>query len=108
MLRLAVKEKSPLALRADAEKFQFVGDGFKTILLGNLLLDFRRKTFLKLNHFGALRADEMMVMAVASLLHQFKPRRAIMKMKPLHDAGFFQQVHRAINRSEVTDRKSVV
>ena len=90
---MAVREKSPLALRTDAEKFQLVGDGLETVLSGNLLLDFRRKTFLKLHHLGALRADEMMMVSVAPLLHQFKPRRAIMKMKPFHDAGFFQQVH---------------
>lgn len=46
-----VKGESSLTFRTDSEKFQFVGDGFKTVSGGNLLFYFAGKTLFNFNHF---------------------------------------------------------
>ena len=43
----------------------------------------------------------MMVMAVIAFADEFEPRRAVAKIKPLHHAHFFKQVHRAVNRRQI-------
>jgi hypothetical protein len=91
-----------LAFRADAEKFKFVRDPFEAIRTGNARFNLGRETFLNFNHLRAARANQMMVMAVVAFTHQFKPRRAIAEIKPLHHPHPFQQVHRPVNRRQIT------
>ena len=91
-----------LALRADAEKFQFMTDGLEFVLDGNALLNFRRKAFVNLNDPRAFRANQMMVMAVVALAHQFKPRCAVAEIKPPDHIHFFEQVHGPVNGRQIT------
>jgi hypothetical protein len=95
-------EKSPLAIRTDSKKFQLVGHGFEPVLGGNPFLNFLREAFFNLHDFRTFRADQMMVMAVIILADKFEPRRAVAEIKPLHHSHFLQQVHRAVNRGQVT------
>src|SRR5271155_23631 len=85
-----------LAIRADAEKFKLVRHGLKTVCRGDAFLDFGGKTFLDLHNLRAARADQMMVMAVVALADEFKPRRAVAEIKPLHHPHFFKQMHGAV------------
>ena len=100
-MRPVGEEKSPLALRTDPEKFQLVRDGLEAVLFRYFPLDLRRKTFLQFNGLRAFRANEMMVMAIVPLLHQFKPRRAIVKVKPFDHTHLLQQVHGAVDGREI-------
>jgi hypothetical protein len=79
-----------------------VGDGFEAVSGGDSFLNYVREAFVNLDDFRALRADQMVVMAVVVFADEFEPRGAIAKIKPLHDADFLQQVHRAINGRQVT------
>ena len=90
-----------LALRANAEKFKFVGHAFETIRGGNARLNLARKTFLDFDHFRAAQANQMMVMAVIAFADQFKPRRAVAEVKPLHHPHLFEQMHGAVNRRQI-------
>ena len=56
---------------------------------------------MKLDHSGAARADQMMVMAVIAFLQQLKPRDAVAEFEALDHAHAFQQVHRAIHRRQI-------
>jgi hypothetical protein len=90
-----------LAVRADAEKFKLMRHGLEAVCRRNPLLDLGWKTFHDLHNFRATRANQMMVMAVVVFADQFKPGRAIAKIKTLDHAHFFQQMHRTINCREV-------
>ena len=91
-----------LALRADAEKFQFVTDSLELVSGGNAPLNFFRKAFVNLDDFRTFRANQMMVMAVVALADEFKPRRAVAEIKPFDHAHFFEQVHGPINCGQIT------
>ena len=91
-----------MAVRADAEKFKLVRHGLEAVCRGDAFLDFGGKTFHDLHDFRAARADQMMVVAVVAFADEFKPRRAVAKIKPLHHPHFFEQVHGTINRRQVT------
>src|ERR1700722_17078798 len=101
-LKTCSQEKSPLSLRADSKKFQLVCHGFEFVFGGDALLNFFWKTFFNLDDFGTIRANEMMVMAVIVFTDEFKSCCAVAEIKPLHDAHFFEQMHRAVNCREVT------
>lgn len=90
-----------LALRANAEKFKFVSHAFKTIRGGNARLNLAREAFLDFDHSRTARANQMMVMAVIAFADQFKSRRAVAKVKPLHHPHLLQQVHRTVNRRQI-------
>lgn len=90
-----------LALRADAQKFQLVRHGLEAVCRRDALLDLAGKTFGDFHDFRAARADEMMMVAVVALADEFKPRRAIPKIKTLHHPHLFEQVHGTINRRKV-------
>jgi hypothetical protein len=90
-----------LALRANAEKFKFVGYTFEAVRGGNARLNLARKTFLDFDHFRAACANQMMVMAVIAFTDQFKPRRAVAEVKPLHHPHLFEQMHGAVNRRQI-------
>jgi hypothetical protein len=94
-------EKSPLAGRADSKKFQLVGHGFEAVLSGNTRLNFTEKTLVNLDDLRAPRANQMVVMAVVALADEFKPRRAVAKIKPFYHAHLLQQVHGAINGGQI-------
>ena len=91
-----------LALRANAEKFKFVGHAFEAIRGGNARLNLAWKTFLDFDHSRTARANQMVVMAVVAFTNQFKPRRAVAEIKPLDHAHFFEQVHGPVNRRQIT------
>ena len=91
-----------LALRANAEKFKFVGHAFKAVRGGNVRLNLAGKAFVNLDDSRTFRANQMMVMAVVALADQFKPRRAVAEIKPLDHVLFFKQVHGPINRCQIT------
>ena len=95
------EEKSPLAIRTNPKKFQFVGHGLEAVFGGDSFFNFSEKTFLNLHDLRAFGADQMMMMAVIVFPNQFKARRAVAKIKPLDHAHFLQQVHGAINGGEV-------
>jgi hypothetical protein len=92
---------SLLALRAKAEEFKFVGHAFEAVRGGDARLNLAREAFLDFDHFRAARANQMMVMAVVAFADQFKPRRAVAEVKPLHHPHLFQQVHGAVNRRQI-------
>jgi hypothetical protein len=92
---------SLLALRAKTEEFKFVGHAFETVRGGNAFLNLARKTFLDFDHLRTARANQMMVMAVVTFANQFKPRRAVAEIKPLHHSQLFQQVQGAVNRRQI-------
>jgi hypothetical protein len=100
-LKTGSQEKSPLALRADSKKFKLVRHGFEFVFGGDLPLNFFRKAFFNLNDLGTIRADQMMVMAIVIFTDKFKSRRTIAKIKPLHHAHFFEQVHGTVNRRQI-------
>ena len=91
----------PLALRADAEKFKFVGHVLKAVRGGNARFNLAWETFCNFDHFRAARANQMMVMAVVALADQFKPRRAVAEIKPLHHPHFFEQMHGTVDSRQV-------
>jgi hypothetical protein len=95
-------EKSPLTSRANTEKFQLVGDGFETVLSGDPFLNFLREAFFNLHDLRTFGADQVMVMAVVILADEFKPRRAVAEIKPLYHPHLLQQVHRTVNRGQIT------
>ncbi|MGA2788562.1 MAG: hypothetical protein ABSF60_13655 [Verrucomicrobiota bacterium] len=90
-----------LALRANAEKFKFVGHILEAVCGGNALFNRARKTLLDFDHFRAAHANQMMVMSVITFANQLKPRRAVAKIKPLHHSHLFEQVHGAVNRRQI-------
>jgi hypothetical protein len=79
-----------------------VGHGFEAVSGGDSFLNFLRKTFLDLHDFRALRADQVMMVAVVVFANKFEPRGPVAKIKPLHHAHFLQQVHRAVNGRQIT------
>jgi len=91
-----------LAFGADAKKFQLVADGLEFVFVGNALLNFRRKTFVNLDHFRAFCADQVMVMAVVALADQLEPRRPVAEIIPLDHVHLLEQVHGPINRRQIT------
>ena len=90
-----------LALRANAEKFKFVGHAFKAVRGGNVRLNLAGKAFLDFDHSRTARANQMMVMTVIAFADQFKPRRAVAEVKPLHHPHFFEQMHGAVNCRQI-------
>lgn len=92
-LKTGSREKFPLALRTDSEKFKLVRHGLEFVFGGDAFLDFFGKTFSNLHDFGTIRADQMMVVAVVIFTDKFKPRRAIAEIEPLDHAHLFEQVH---------------
>jgi hypothetical protein len=96
------RKKSPRAVRTDSKKFELVGYGLEAVLRGDPFFNSFRKAFFDLHDCGTFFADQMMMMAVVVFADEFEPRRAIAKIKPLHHAHFFQQVHRAVNGRQIT------
>ena len=90
-----------LAFGTNPKKFQFVSDSFKTVFGGDLLLNLAGKTFVNLHDFGALRANEMMMMAVVVFADQFKTACAISEIEPFHHAHFFEQFHGTVNGRKI-------
>ena len=90
-----------LALRANAEKFKFVGHAFKAVRGGNVRLNLAGKAFLDFDHSRTARANQMMVMAVIAFADQFKPRRAVAEVKPFHHPHLLEQMHGTVNRRQI-------
>lgn len=91
----------PLAARADAEEFQLVRHGFEAVCRGDAPFNFLRETFLDFHDVRALRANEVMMVAVVAFSDEFEARGAVAEIKPFHHAHFLEQVHRAINRRQI-------
>ena len=53
-----------LALGANPEEFQFVGDRFEPIAAGNAVLQFCHGAFINLHHFGAPGANQMVMVTI--------------------------------------------
>jgi len=90
-----------LALRANAEKFKFVGHAFKAVRRGNARLNLAGEAFLDFDHSRTARANQMMVMAVIAFADQFKSRRAVAEVKPLHHPQLLEQMHGTVNRRQI-------
>jgi len=78
-----------------------VGDAFETVFGGNFLFNPPRKTFFDFNYLRTPSADEMVMVTVIVLAHQFKAPGAIAEIEPLDHSHLFEQVHGAINRGQV-------
>jgi hypothetical protein len=78
-----------------------VGHAFEAVRSGNARLNLAREAFLDFDHFRAAQANQMMVMAVIAFADQFKPRRAVAEIKPLHHPHLFEQMHGAVNRRQI-------
>ena len=76
-------------------------NGFESVHSRNPGLDFRGKTFLNFDNPGTPCANEVVVVPVITLLHQFKPGGAVTKIKPLHHPQFLQHLHRTINGGQI-------
>ncbi len=76
----------------------------EAVFPGDLAFDFFREAIVNLDDLRALCANQMMVMAIIALADQFKPRRAVAEIKPLHHPHFFKQMHRAVNRRQIAPR----
>ena len=63
--------------------------------------DFFGETIINLDDLRTFCANQMMVMAIVALANQFKPRRAVAEIKPLHHVHFLEKVHRTINRRQI-------
>jgi len=82
-----------LAVRAEAEKFELVRHGFETVGRRDAPLNVAGETFRDLDNLRAFDAHQMMVVAVVAFADEFKPRRAVTKIKALDHAHGFEQVH---------------
>ena len=91
-----------MAARAHTEKLQFVRDRFKAVTPGDPIFERSEQAFFDFTHIRAPGADEMMVMAVVTFRDQLKARYAISKIESLHDIHFLEQMHRAIDRRQIT------
>ena len=90
-----------LAVRADAEKFEFVRHGLEAVCRRDAFLDFAGETFLNFNDLRAFGADQMMMMAVVAGANQFKPGGTVAEIKPLHHPHFFEQMHGPVNGRQI-------
>src|SRR6266516_3212930 len=91
-----------LAAGTNAKELQPMRHPLETVGLSDSLLQFRRETFLDFHHRRALQADQVVMMSVVPLLEQLKARPTISEVESLDHAHLLQQVHRAINRGQVT------
>jgi hypothetical protein len=78
-----------------------VGDLRKPISIRDSALQFLRETFLDLHYFGAIRADQVMMMLIVRVPHQFEASDSIPKIKSLHHSHFYQQMYGSVNRREI-------
>ena len=90
-----------LAFRANPEEFQFVRYARESISGGDSLFQFPHGAFLNLHNLRAASAHQVVVMPIIILQEQFKTGKTITEIEPLHHAHSLEQMHGAINRSQV-------
>jgi hypothetical protein len=78
-----------------------MGDALESVIAGDSGFQFRRETFLKLDDGGAIDADQMVMMPVFALPDELEPGSAVPEIEALHDAHFFQEMHRAVNGGQI-------
>jgi hypothetical protein len=93
---------SLLAGRTDSKKLQTVRDRRELAPHRDPLLQFADHTITDLHKAGALRANQMVLMAMMPLVKQRKPGHAVAKVKPLYHPKALQQLNRAINCRQIT------
>jgi hypothetical protein len=89
-----------LAVGADAEEFEAVGDAFETGGGGDALFDLGREAVGDFDDFGAGTADEVVMMVVV-IGDEFEARGAVAEIEAMDHAHFFKEMHGTINRGEI-------
>ncbi len=79
-----------LAGGADAEEFQLVSDGTKTVPCGDSLLQIVHRTLVQFDNPSAAGAHKMMMVSIVPLVEQFESRDSVAKVEFLYHARLLQ------------------
>lgn len=91
-----------LAVGADAEEFQLVGHGFESVADRDGVFELGGKAFIQFDNPRALRANQMMMVGMATGIHEFETGDAIAEVEALDHSHAAQQVHRPVDGCQVT------
>jgi hypothetical protein len=89
-----------LAIWADSEEFEAVGDAFETGLARDALFEIGREAVGDLDDFCAGLADQM-VMVIFLAADKFEARGSVAEIEAMDHAHFFEEMHGAINCGEI-------
>jgi len=78
-----------------------MGHGFEPVPRRDSLLQFFGEAFFQLHDISAAGADQVMMMAIIPFLEKLELGGACAKVESFDHFHLFQEVHRAVNRSQI-------
>jgi hypothetical protein len=91
-----------LAVGADAEELEAVGDFLEAVIAGELALDFGEDAGVEFDDPVAMAADQMMVMMPVRIgVGDFESGQAVAQIDAMHQTHPLEERHRTIDGGEV-------
>src|SRR5262249_51109131 len=90
-----------LALRANAEKLEFMRNGLKPIVSSNLLFHLLHRAVFQLDDPCTTGANQMMVMTIVPFVQELETGNAVPKLEALDHPHSFEQPHGTIDGGQV-------